>query len=199
MPACAALRIIWQMSSISRSRSGLLPSMMFGILERLDLVRAERQRHHVERHAERLDALAQPRAAPRPTSCRRDFADGSRLQMWFTPKPAIARRISSESPCCGADFHQRFAGRTRCLRLPRAGLRRPPLPPPGPTPARRTKSLRSIMARLYWRTMRALLLLFALSAVAAPAGLGANTGQRRPNGTDRSTSTSSTSKAARRR
>ena len=30
MPARAALRIIWQMVSISRSRSGLLPSMMPG-------------------------------------------------------------------------------------------------------------------------------------------------------------------------
>ena len=31
MPARAVLRIIWQMSSISRSRSGLLPSMMSGL------------------------------------------------------------------------------------------------------------------------------------------------------------------------
>jgi hypothetical protein len=30
--------------------------------------------------------------------------DGSRLQMWFTPKPAIARRIWSESPCCVPTF-----------------------------------------------------------------------------------------------
>jgi hypothetical protein len=35
MPARAVLRIIWQTSSISRSRSGLLPSMMFGSSKRL--------------------------------------------------------------------------------------------------------------------------------------------------------------------
>ena len=35
MPARAALRIIWQTSSISRSRSGLLPSMMFGSSNRV--------------------------------------------------------------------------------------------------------------------------------------------------------------------
>src|ERR1043166_7762955 len=35
IPALAALRIIWQMLSISRSRSGLLPSMIFGFSERL--------------------------------------------------------------------------------------------------------------------------------------------------------------------
>ena len=34
MPARAALRIIWHTSSISRSRSGLLPSMMFGSSKR---------------------------------------------------------------------------------------------------------------------------------------------------------------------
>jgi hypothetical protein len=34
MPARAALRIIWQIASISWSRSGLLPSMMSGFSER---------------------------------------------------------------------------------------------------------------------------------------------------------------------
>src|SRR5579864_6599515 len=35
MPTLDALRIIWQMLSISRSRSGLFPSMMLGFSERV--------------------------------------------------------------------------------------------------------------------------------------------------------------------
>ncbi len=35
IPALATLRIIWQISSISRSRSGLLPSIIFGFSARV--------------------------------------------------------------------------------------------------------------------------------------------------------------------
>ena len=59
MPARATLRIIWQMSSICRSRSGSLPSRMAGFSLREISLELSGQRHHVEREAERLDALAQ--------------------------------------------------------------------------------------------------------------------------------------------
>ena len=86
MPARAVLRIIWQMSSIC-GRAPALAEHDRGILAARDLRRAQRQRHHVERDAERLDALAQPRQ-PSTDQPRPSRGDGSRLQMWLTPKPA---------------------------------------------------------------------------------------------------------------
>ena len=63
MPARDVLRIIWQMSSICLLRSGSFAEQNRRVLAARNFARAERQRHHVERDAERLDALAQARQA----------------------------------------------------------------------------------------------------------------------------------------
>src|SRR5438128_12625515 len=55
MPAAASRSIRAQMLSISRCRSGSLPSRDMGALRLLDRPRRQRQLHHVEREAERLD------------------------------------------------------------------------------------------------------------------------------------------------
>jgi hypothetical protein len=103
MPARAVLRIIWQTSSISRSRSGLLPSMMFGSSNRL-------------MSFELIGSGIMSRAMPNDSTCSRNrdsestdhlsssLVEGSRLQMLLTPKPARTRRIASESPCCVPTF-----------------------------------------------------------------------------------------------
>ena len=103
IPARDALRIIWQMSSISRSRSGLLPSMMFGISKReisFELIGNGTMSRVMPNDSTRSRSRVRPSTDQR--SSRR--SEGSRLQMLLTPKPAIARRTGSESPCCVPTF-----------------------------------------------------------------------------------------------
>ena len=54
-------------------------------------------------------ALTGPAFVSRPVSASTDHwpssrGDGRRLQMWFTPKPAMTFRMSSVSPCCVPTF-----------------------------------------------------------------------------------------------
>src|SRR5262245_44779276 len=110
IPARAVLRIIWQMSSISRSRSGFLPSMMFGISNReisFELMGSGTMSRVTPNDSTRSRSRERP--STDHLSSRR--SDGRRLQMLLTPKPAIARRMASESPCCVPTFMRAgFAG-----------------------------------------------------------------------------------------
>ena len=103
MPARAQLRIIWQMSSMLRSRSGLLPRKMAGISAREisdELIGSGTMSSEMPCDATRsrsFDSASTDHASS-------IFADGRPLQMLFTPNAAQARRIASESPCCVPTF-----------------------------------------------------------------------------------------------
>ena len=102
MPARAALRIISQRSSIWRSRSGVA-SRTAGFSEReisFELSGSGTMSSAMPNDSTR----SRKRERPSTDQASSSFADGRRLQMWVTPKPAIACRIGSESPCCVPTF-----------------------------------------------------------------------------------------------
>jgi hypothetical protein len=103
IPARAVLRIMVQIPSISRSRSGLRPSMRFGFSARAigcELRGRGTMSSRMPNDSTRSRSFVRPSTVQR--SSRR--ADGSVLQMSFTPRAASTARVASEESCCVPTF-----------------------------------------------------------------------------------------------
>ena len=197
MPARAALRIIWQMSSISRSRSGLLPSRMFGF-SAFELVRASSGKGTRSSVRPNDSTRSRSRVSPstdqgrrQPGRRQRGCRCGSRRSR---PSPSGCRRCRraacrpSSAPCAPAPAapRARALGRRLHDRFRRRGAG-------GQAKAGETHGNLRCMVRDYTGAPCATLLLL-MAAVSLAGGTQQAGAAEKPLG-----STSSTSRAARRR
>src|SRR6476646_4438935 len=109
IPALAVLRIIWLMLSISRSRSGLLPSMIFGFSERVMYAELSGSGTHsslMPCDSTRSRSLVNPST----DHLSSNFGDGRLLQMWLQPSAASTGRTASFELCCVPSLNSALRG-----------------------------------------------------------------------------------------
>jgi hypothetical protein len=94
MPAWLAFRIIWQMSSMARSRSGLLPSMIAGYSD-LSISTELSGSGSMSRCRPNDSTRSRSRLSPSTDHFSSRRLDGSELQMCSTPNAEYIWRKSS--------------------------------------------------------------------------------------------------------